>query len=216
MCCVFVGDSRLAVAVVRLECVRCAVLLPAVCSRASLVRHFPRKWFAPCGFTWECVLDLSSVRWHSLSVVFPVCLPHLSRALLPFTRVRILSLSETQPLIPAQPTAAPPVFLTLFPRLPLCLLVLLCPADLTLCASASLVDQGKVKNSWGTKFGVNGYFYLVRGVYAAGCGPASILLTNPRYSAWHDEWCATTHCSTALTSSLQPCNCTNCSTPPCL
>ena len=35
--------------------------------------------------------------------------------------------------------------------------------------------------SWGTKFGVDGYFYLARGVYKAGCGPAGILLTNPSY-----------------------------------
>ena len=39
----------------------------------------------------------------------------------------------------------------------------------------------QVKNSWGTAFGVDGYFYLARGVYAAGCGPAGILLTNPSY-----------------------------------
>ena len=58
-----------------------------------------------------------------------------------------------------------------FPLLPAVLLV----------ADAGARGAGKVKNSWGTKFGVEGYFYLVRGAYPSGCGTASTLLTNPSY-----------------------------------
>ena len=48
-------------------------------------------------------------------------------------------------------------------------------------SSATGVDYWKVKNSWGASFGVGGYFFLARGVYKAGCGTASILLTNPSF-----------------------------------
>eukprot|EP00729_Bicosta_minor_P021811 gene21811-21238_t len=50
------------------------------------------------------------------------------------------------------------------------------------CANVTkTVEYWKVKNSWGADFGVDGYFYLEKGKYAAGCGPAGILLTNPSY-----------------------------------
>ena len=45
-----------------------------------------------------------------------------------------------------------------------------------MCAMLTLMKFDR-----GTKFGVAGYFYLARGVYPAGCGPAGILLQNPSY-----------------------------------
>ena len=42
----------------------------------------------------------------------------------------------------------------------------------------------QVKNSWGTGFGMDGYFLLARGKFPAGCGTASSLLTPPSYPVY--------------------------------